>query len=65
MGHHWICTLYLIQKGGFCNYYTGYGHKWTQPAWSEYENANLGVEAEDAEECPEPNPREEPKPVEE
>lgn len=34
----WITVAY---KGGFCNFYVGYGHKWTQPNWSEYENPNL------------------------
>ena len=58
----WVTIGY---KGGFCNYYTGYGHKWTQPSWSEYENPNLGEEAEETVEFSEPNPKEEPKPVEE
>lgn len=39
-----------VQKGGYCNYYTGYGHKWTQNAWSEYENKNLAEEAGEVEE---------------
>ena len=43
----------------------GYGHKWTQNNWSTYENGNLGEEAEETEEFPEPNPKEEPKVVEE
>ena len=42
----------------------GYGHKMTQPNWSEYENPNLAEEAEEVKECHEPTPKDEPKPVE-
>ena len=65
MGHDRLCTCCCMQKGGFCSCYVGYGHKWTQNNWSTYENGNLGEEAEETEEFPEPNPKEEPKVVEE
>lgn len=41
MAHGWICTPLVTQKNGFCNFYLGSGHKWTQPAWHCYENNSL------------------------
>ena len=36
--------------------------KWVQAGWSNYENANLIEQAEQALEYPQPNPKEQPKP---
>ena len=39
--YHRICSFRVMKKGGFCNFYVGYGHKFNQPSWCEYDNANL------------------------
>jgi hypothetical protein len=42
MGLNWLCKVNIIKKNGFLNYYTGYGVKWSQASWEQYENANIG-----------------------
>lgn len=56
---------YFIQKSGYCNFYLGNGLKAIQPSWNEYTNPDIEVEGNDCKEEDEPNPKEEPKAVEE
>ena len=33
MDYNCLCTFEDMKKGGYCNFYVGYGHKWTQANW--------------------------------
>lgn len=52
----------MRQKGGYANFYNGYGLKAVQEAWQDHQNPDLQPEGEEAEECHEPNPKELPPP---